>query len=138
MKRTLQRLVPLAALTGVLSAATPTIADNAETKARLESLASSVGEQLAATNGKTIYVMTDKPLYHPGEAIWFRAWELSVKTLAAAPGDHGVTFQLLDARGAKVMEKRVLSTGGVATNDFRLARRTGGVGGKRDGNAGFE
>ena len=36
------------------------------------------------------------------------------------PGDHAVTFQLFDPRGAKVVEKRVLSRGGMATNDFAL------------------
>ena len=103
MRTTLNKLVPLAALTAVLGGARPTIADGAETKARLESLTKSVNDQLATINGKSIYLMTDKPLYHPGEAIWFRAWEVSVKTLAGVAGEDGITFQLLDARGSKGM-----------------------------------
>src|SRR6185369_4485304 len=98
--------------------ARPTIADDAESKARLDSLVRSVDGQLAGMVGRTIYLMTDKPLYHPGETIWFRAWEVSVKKLEGAPGEHGMTFQLLDARGSKVLEKRVLARGGMATNDF--------------------
>lgn len=128
MRTTLNKLVPLAALTAVLGGARPTIADGAETKARLESLTKSVNDQLATINGKSIYLMTDKPLYHPGEAIWFRAWEVSVKTLAGVAGEHGVTFQLLDARGTKVMEKRVLAKSGMATNDFQLPAGIAGGG----------
>ncbi len=64
---------------------------------------------------------TDKPLYHPGETVWFRAWELAVKTLDGVPGEHGVTFQLLDPRGSRVAEKRVLGAGGAAMNDFELS-----------------
>jgi hypothetical protein len=112
------KLVPLAALAVLCAGARPTVADEAETKARLDSLAKSVEAQLGAMDGKAMYVMTDKPLYHPGESVWFRAWELSVKTLGGLAGEHGVTFQLLDARGGKVAEKRVLARGFIATNDF--------------------
>jgi hypothetical protein len=114
----LNKLVSLAALASVLGNATPTIADEAETKARLESLVKSVSDQLAGMQGKAIYLMTDKPLYHPGETIWFRAWEVATKTLTGLSGEHGINFQLLDARGGKVTEKRVLCRGGMATNDF--------------------
>lgn len=116
----MNKLVPLATLAAVLGGARPTIADDAETRERLESLAKSVEEQLAASPGKAIHLMTDKPLYHPGETVWFRAWELSVKTLSGVPGEHGITFQLLDARGGKVLEKRVLARGGMATNDLQI------------------
>lgn len=109
-----------AALASVVAVTTPTIADRAETKARLESLSQAVSEQLGATAGKAIYLMTDKPLYHPGETVWFRAWEVAVKSLTGVPGEHGLTFQLIDGRGSKVAEKRVLGRGGMATNDFVL------------------
>lgn len=118
----------LSALLGasLLAGASPTIADQAETKARLDSLSKAVTEQLAASGGKSIYIVTDKPLYHPGETIWFRAWEVAVKSLTGLAGEHGVTFQLLDARGAKVAEKRVLCRGGMATNDFILPQGIAG------------
>lgn len=122
------KLVPLATLAALLGSARPTIADDAETKARLESLARSVEEQLAASPGKAIHLMTDKPLYHPGETVWFRAWEVSVKTLGGLPGEHGITFQLLDARGGKVLEKRVLARGGMATNDLQIPAGIAGGG----------
>src|SRR5262249_27252643 len=41
-------------------------------------------------------------------------------------GDHGVTFTLLDPRGSKLAEKRVLSSAGMATNDFDLAESLAG------------
>ncbi len=128
IRKSMNKLVPLAALAALLGGARTTIADDAETKARLDSLTKQVDAQLAGIGGKSIYLMTDKPLYHPGEAIWFRAWEVAVKTLSGAPGEHGVTFQLLDARGTKVMEKRVLARGGMATNDFQLPAGISGGG----------
>jgi hypothetical protein len=127
-KHPVNKLVPLATLAALLAGARPTIADDAETKARLESLTRSVDEQLAGIQGKAIHLMTDKPLYHPGEAIWFRAWEVAVKTLSGLPGEHGITFQLLDARGGKLLEKRVLARGGMATNDFVIPAGIAGGG----------
>src|SRR5690348_3198571 len=47
------------------------------------------------------YIQTDKPLYQPGETIWFRADVRATKTLTdAAPG--GATVQLVSPRGAVV------------------------------------
>ena len=124
----MNKLAPLALLAALSAHASPTIAEDAETKARLASLSKSVDEQLQSMGGKTLHIMTDKPLYHPGETIWFRAWEVSLKTLGALPGDHGITFQLLDARGGKVLEKRVLARGGLATNDFVIPAGIAGGG----------
>jgi hypothetical protein len=71
---------------------------------------------LAAT--QQIYVMTDKPLYRPGETIWFRAW--LVDATLQATGGAGVTVQLVDPRGGVAVEKRVKSTAGSAHNDIAL------------------
>lgn len=128
LKRHIAKAISALAAASVLAGASATVADQAETKARLESLSKAVSDQLAEAPGKAIYLMTDKPLYHPGETIWFRAWEVAVKTLSGAPGEHGITFQLLDARGAKVAEKRVLCRGGMATNDFALPAGIAGGG----------
>lgn len=81
---------------------------------------SAVEAQLSAARGQTFYVTTDKPLYHPGETVWFRAWEVAVRTLTSTAPEHGVTFQLVDPRGAVVAEKRVKSRGGLATNDLTI------------------
>lgn len=95
-------------------------ADDPEAIARLDALTKSIDGQLGEANAREMYVFVDKPLYHPGETVWFRAFEVARKSLTSVAGEHGVTFELLDPRGAKVLEKRVLSKSGVATNDFAL------------------
>lgn len=112
------RIAAAALLTSLTHA---TLAQSPEAVERARGVSSAIEQQLSSAPGREMYIMTDKPLYHPGEAVWFRAWEVSVKSLAATPGDHGVTFQLIDPRGAKVAEKRVQSRGGMSTNDFILA-----------------
>ena len=69
--------------------------------------------------GQRTYIQTDKPLYQPGETIWFRADLRTAKTLV---GDQpvGVTMQLISPRGSIVATKRVLAQGGIARNDFAL------------------
>jgi hypothetical protein len=69
--------------------------------------------------GQRTYIQTDKPLYQPGETIWFRTDLRTAKTLVGGP-PVGVTVQLLSPRGAIVASKRVLVQNGVARNDFTL------------------
>jgi hypothetical protein len=64
--------------------------------------------------------MTDKPLYQPGETIWFRADLRATRTLLGGP-PVGLSLQLVSPRGAIVTQKRVLAQNGVARNDFQLA-----------------
>lgn len=124
--KTKTRLATVASFTAIASLASTLahegapLAQGGKAQERLQVLGRAVEQQLAASSGKQLYVMIDKPLYHPGETVWFRAWETTVKGLAPTPGDHGVTFQLFDPKGAKVSEKRVRSQGGMATNDFVL------------------
>jgi hypothetical protein len=66
------------------------------------------------------YLQTDKPLYQPGETIWFRADVRATRTLTGGP-PGGATVQLVSPRGAVVATKRVLVQDGVARNDFALA-----------------
>lgn len=69
--------------------------------------------------GVRTYIQTDKPLYQPGETVWFRADLRSAKTMVGeAP--VGVQIQLISPRGAIVGTKRVLAQGGIARNDFAL------------------
>jgi len=48
------------------------------------------------------WVMTDKPLYQPGETVWFRAELRQSATLVAGP-QVGVTAQLVSPRGEYVL-----------------------------------
>jgi hypothetical protein len=69
---------------------------------------------------RRLYLHLDKPLYQPGETIWFRVWELAAPTLTAPMQDHGVTVQLVSPQGSQVMQKRLLLQAGLATNDVML------------------
>ncbi|MEJ7596541.1 MAG: MG2 domain-containing protein [Kofleriaceae bacterium] len=68
---------------------------------------------------KRTYLMTDKPLYQPGETIWFRADLRATGTLLGGP-PVGMVLQLVSPRGAIVATKRVLVQNGIARNDFKL------------------
>jgi len=68
---------------------------------------------------KRTYIMTDKPLYQPGETIWFRADLRATGTLQGGT-PVGLTLTLTSPRGAIVLQKRVLAQGGLARNDFKL------------------
>ncbi|MGE3546131.1 MAG: MG2 domain-containing protein [Kofleriaceae bacterium] len=65
------------------------------------------------------YILTDKPLYQPGETIWFRADLRATGTLLGGK-PTGLNMQLISPRGSIVAQKRVLAQGGVARNDFQL------------------
>jgi hypothetical protein len=66
------------------------------------------------------YLQTDKPLYQPGETVWFRADLRASRTLAGG-APVGVTLQLISPRGQVIATKRALVQNGVARNDFALA-----------------
>jgi hypothetical protein len=78
-----------------------------------------IATHYANANNRRTYIQTDKPLYQPGETVWFRADVRPAKTLVGGP-PMGVTMQLLSPRGAIVATKRVLAQNGVARNDFAL------------------
>jgi MG2 domain-containing protein len=71
------------------------------------------------TSAQRTYIQTDKPLYQPGETVWFRADVRAARTLVGGV-PVGVTMQLLSPRGAIVATKRTLAQNGVARNDFAL------------------
>lgn len=79
-----------------------------------------IASYFGTVGGQRTYIQTDKPLYQPGETIWFRVDVRTSKTLVGGP-PSGVTMQLVSPRGAVVATKRVLVQNGVARNDFALA-----------------
>ncbi|MEN0060742.1 MAG: MG2 domain-containing protein [Myxococcota bacterium] len=64
-------------------------------------------------------LQVDKPLYRPGETIWFRLFDLRHRTLDGE-GAYPVTAELIDPRGATVFSKRLRNDGGSGFNDFEL------------------
>ena len=87
----------------------------------LAKLDKAVATYLDGLKTSRTYIQTDKPLYQPGETIWFRADLRATKTFTATGPPTGAMVQLLSPRGAIVATKRVLVQGGVARNDFALA-----------------
>ncbi len=92
------------------------------TPAKLEpgsELDAAIASFYEASTTRRTYIMTDKPLYQPGETIWFRADLRATGTLqGGAP--VGLTMTLTSPRGSIVAQKRVLSQAGLARNDFKL------------------
>ncbi|HTR51900.1 MAG TPA: MG2 domain-containing protein [Kofleriaceae bacterium] len=78
-----------------------------------------IATQFASQNSQRTYIQTDKPLYQPGETIWFRA-DLRVAKTMMQPRPFGATMQLVSPRGAVVAQKRTLVQNGVLRNDFAL------------------
>ncbi len=70
--------------------------------------------------GRRIYVQVDKPLYQPGETIWFRSWDLQAKNVSGDAVAGGVTYELINPKGAAILTKRVTVARGMGTNDFTL------------------
>ena len=69
--------------------------------------------------GRRLYLQVDKPLYKPGETIWFKTWDLKARALSGADVAQ-TTVELVSPKGATVLKKRLHVTAGSATNDFEL------------------
>jgi len=83
-------------------------------------MASAIDAYLQGHASRRFHVHLDKPLYQPGETIWFRVWELASPTLTEAAAQHGIRVELVSPKGATVLDKRILASNGLATNDFAL------------------
>jgi hypothetical protein len=100
-----------------LSAMTPARAADPTTSSRkLDGALDAFNARAKARRG---YIAVDKPLYKPGETIWFRAFDLTSANLAGVEKDI-VTFKLVSPRGSAVAERRVLVENGATANDFQL------------------
>jgi hypothetical protein len=67
-----------------------------------------------------IYIQMDKPLYQPGETLWFKATLFDSATLAAYGNATSFTCSLLDPRGAAVVKKTVRMQAGAGENDIPI------------------
>jgi len=119
--KSIQGLLVGVALAGCAAEAGPAdkIAGSPVSLAKAPALDKSITAYFTSLAGQRTYIQTDKPLYQPGETIWFRADVRDAKTLhGGAPG--GASVQLVSPRGAVVATKNVLVLGGIARNDFVL------------------
>ena len=80
-----------------------------------------VVERIEIAMSQQILLVTDKPVYQPGQTMHIRALALDAATRGAVAGES-LTFEAEDARGNKVFKNRqTLSKFGVAATDFALA-----------------
>lgn len=85
----------------------------------LDGLDRAIATHFEAAPTRRAYLQTDKPIYQPGETIWFRADLRATATFQPGP-PVGVTVQLVSPRGSVVATRRVLAKDGVARNDLPL------------------
>jgi hypothetical protein len=91
---------------------------------QLDAMDKAIATYFDAHASRRTYIMTDKPLYQPGETIWLRADLRQTRSLVGADAwksPTGLTMQLVSPRGALVASKRVEAKNGVAANDFALS-----------------
>ncbi|MBK8014616.1 MAG: hypothetical protein IPK13_25105 [Deltaproteobacteria bacterium] len=74
---------------------------------------------------RRIYIQIDKPLYQPGETVWVKTWDLSTRDLAGSD-KRGIRYELINPKGAVVLEKLVEETNGMATNDLVIPEEVEG------------
>src|SRR5678816_2035399 len=74
-----------------------------------QKLAQAIDAYLQRTASRRFHVHADKPLYQPGETIWFRIWELATPTLTGPAQAHGLRAELVSPKGATVIDKRILA-----------------------------
>lgn len=66
------------------------------------------------------YLMVDKPLYQPGETIWFRVDLRQTSGLSTQEKPIPVVVDLVNPKGATISSKKVKVAEGVGENDFLL------------------
>ena len=105
-----------------LAAMEPAASDPSDVSVRIEKALDAFH---GATQGRRGYIAIDKPLYQPGESIWFRTFDLASADLSG--GERAITtFKLISPRGSTVLEKKVLTENGGAANDFVLPAEVSG------------
>ncbi len=73
-----------------------------------------------------VYVSTDKPMYKPGETIWYTAFVRDGASLEASTQSDLVHVQLLDPKGSIVQEYKLVGNKGIAKGDFILGKAAPG------------
>ncbi len=91
---------------------------------QLDAMDKAIATYFDTHGSRRTYIMTDKPLYQPGETVWLRADLRTTRTLVGADAwksPTGLTMQLVSPRGAVAATKRIEAKNGVAANDFALS-----------------
>jgi len=70
--------------------------------------------------GRRVGLQVDKPLYRPGETLWFRALDLRDRDLSGEGGLQATTVLLVNPKGATTLKLRLQSPDGLAHNAFDI------------------
>ena len=96
-----------------------------ENSVKFQELPTLISSYFDTNMGRRLYIQTDKPLYKPGETIWFKTWDLKTRTFTGAHADQ-ITVELVSPKGTTVFQKRLRAAVGSATNDFELSEELQG------------
>ncbi|MFZ6731341.1 MG2 domain-containing protein [Undibacterium sp. Ji42W] len=86
---------------------------------RAEELPALINRYFDTHEGRNLYIQVDKPLYKPGETIWFKSWDLKARNLTGSE-TQAATVELISPKGASVIKKRLRVEAGSAANDVEL------------------
>ncbi|MFZ6654815.1 MG2 domain-containing protein [Undibacterium sp. TJN19] len=86
---------------------------------RAEELPALINSYFDTHEGRNLYIQVDKPLYKPGETIWFKSWDLKARNLTGAAIEQA-TVELISPKGSSVIRKRLRVDAGSSANDFEL------------------
>ena len=96
-----------------------------ENSASAQQLPKLISNYFDSNIGHRLYIQVDKPLYKPGETIWFKAWDLKARSLTGSDINQ-ITVELVSPKGATVLKKRLRANIGSANNDFELPEEVQG------------
>jgi hypothetical protein len=114
-------LVAMAFLTGLGTWITPgdplkPASDNNFTK-ELRKKAELYREMLP---GERVYMQLDKPLYAPGDDVWFSAWIRQSASLLPSNKSDIITVELISPKGSVDKKIDLIASRGLAAGDFQL------------------
>ena len=97
-------------------------------KGMAASVADSLSSWFEGHGTRRLYLQLDRPLYRPGETVWFASWDLRTADLEGEGASRGVRFALLDPRGAEVATADTEQEGGRTHLDLAIpADAAGGL-----------
>jgi alpha-2-macroglobulin-like protein len=114
----------LIGLTGVLAGQQPGFVALKE-NSFLEKMASLFSRSNALATER-VYVQTDKPLYAPGETIWFQAYVINTTDIKPSENSDIVHIQLINPKGGIEQEMKIIADNGSAGGDFNLGNTVPG------------
>lgn len=73
-----------------------------------------------ALEQERLYIQTDKPLYKPGETIWFATHLRATKDFSKNSPSEIVRVHIENPRGQAIFKYRLIAEDGIAAGDFQL------------------